>query len=128
MPLRKSPTLTPASLAARRQNSKKSTGPRTFRGIAWSCLNNMRNGGRLRQGRNLLKAMVDAPPGQVAAIAQAILASMPAVHNVFIKLAELGIQAEIDTCAEFRRMRGQGRGEEEFFFGYVRSWNVIENK
>ena len=109
MSLRKSPTLTPALLAARRQNAKKSTGPRTARGKAWSRLNNMRDGGRSRQGMHLLKAMAYAPPGQVAAIAQVILASMPAVHTVFIELAELGIQAEIDICAEFRWMRGRGR-------------------
>jgi hypothetical protein len=76
----------------------------------------MRNGGRLRQGRNLLKAMVDAPPGQVAAIAQAILASMPAVHNVFIEHAELGSQAEIDTGGEFRWILGQGKSGTNSFF------------
>jgi hypothetical protein len=46
MSLRKSPTLTPASLAARRQNSNKSTGPRTARGKAWSPLNRLRHGAR----------------------------------------------------------------------------------
>jgi hypothetical protein len=42
--LRKSPTLTPALLAANRRNAKKSTGPRTARGKAWSRLNSLRHG------------------------------------------------------------------------------------
>jgi len=46
MPLRRSPVLTSASLAARRANALKSTGPRTARGKAWSCLNALRHGGR----------------------------------------------------------------------------------
>jgi len=109
MSLRKSPTLTPASLAARRQNAKLSTGPRTFRGVAWSRLDSLRHGGRSRQGVNLMKAMIYAPPGQVAAVAQAVLAATPAVHDVFIELAELGIRAEIDAGAEIRSMCGLGR-------------------
>lgn len=48
--LRQSPRLTPASLAARRANALKSTGPRTHRGKAWSCLNALRHG---RRARNL---------------------------------------------------------------------------
>jgi len=47
----KSPQLTPAALAARRANSLKSTGPRTARGKAWSCLNALRHGGRARNLR-----------------------------------------------------------------------------
>ena len=42
--LRRSPRLTPASLAARRANALKSTGPRTARGKAWSSLNALRHG------------------------------------------------------------------------------------
>ncbi|HUI43362.1 MAG TPA: hypothetical protein VL523_15465 [Terriglobia bacterium] len=44
MSLRRSPRLTPASLAARRANALKSTGPRSERGKARSCLNALRNG------------------------------------------------------------------------------------
>lgn len=44
--LRQSPRLTPASLAARRANALKSTGPRTDRGKAWSSLNALRHGRR----------------------------------------------------------------------------------
>jgi len=45
MPLRRSP-VTPAGLHARRLNSLKSTGSRTARGKAWSCLNALRHGQR----------------------------------------------------------------------------------
>ena len=45
MSLRKSPTLTPALLTARRQNTKKSRGPRTARGKAWSRLNKRNSAG-----------------------------------------------------------------------------------
>ena len=48
MPLRRSP-VTPAALRARRLNSLKSTGPRTARGKAWSCLNALRHGQRSRR-------------------------------------------------------------------------------
>lgn len=47
----KSPLPTPAALAARRANALKSTGPRTARGKAWSCLNALRHGRRARHLR-----------------------------------------------------------------------------
>jgi hypothetical protein len=46
--LRRSP-VTPAALRARQLNSFKSTGPRTARGKAWSCLNALRHGQRSRR-------------------------------------------------------------------------------
>ena len=49
MSLRKSPTLTPASLAARRQNSNKSTGPRTPAGKQVSRFNALKHGVYARQ-------------------------------------------------------------------------------
>ena len=48
MPLVKSPTMTPAKLAANRANALKSTGPRTARGKAHVTLNALRHGGRCR--------------------------------------------------------------------------------
>jgi hypothetical protein len=105
MSLRKSPTLTPALLAAIRQNSKKSTGPRTARGKARSRLNSLRHGGRSQEIWDLMNALFYAPPGpaQVAAMAQAILASKPVQHPLFVEFAELCIQAEIDLCPSSRR-------------------------
>jgi hypothetical protein len=43
--LRRSPRLTPASLAARRANARKSTGPRTEQGKARAALNSLQHGG-----------------------------------------------------------------------------------
>ena len=55
MPLcRKSPTLTPARLAALRANAQKSTGPRTRRGKARSALNGFRHGRYSRRLPQLL--------------------------------------------------------------------------
>jgi hypothetical protein len=100
MSLRKSPTLTPALLAAIRQNSKKSTGPRTARGKAWSRQNSLRHGARSQEVWDLISALFNAPPGpaRVAAMAQAILASKPVQPPLFVEFAELCIQAEIDLC------------------------------
>jgi hypothetical protein len=59
MPLRRSPLLTPAALAARRANALKSTGPRTDRGKAWSCLNALRHGRRSRCLRDKIERTGD---------------------------------------------------------------------
>jgi hypothetical protein len=48
MPLRRT-SVSPAGLHARRLNSLKSTGPRSARGKAWSCLNALRHGQRCRR-------------------------------------------------------------------------------
>lgn len=102
MSLRKSPTLTPALLASNRRNAKKSTGPRSARGKAWSRLNSMRSGSRSPEYINFLIALMNARPGMVTATAQALLASKPAVHPLFAEAAELCIQTEIDICAQKR--------------------------
>ena len=83
MSLRRSPTRTPALLAAIRQNSKKSTGPRTARGKAWSRLNRLRHGTRSPEYIRFFKALFDAPDGRMTAHAQTLLASMPVVHPVY---------------------------------------------
>ena len=57
--LRRSPRLTPASLAARRANALRSTGPRTEQGKAWSCLNALRHGRRARNFRTRLERTRD---------------------------------------------------------------------
>jgi hypothetical protein len=103
--LRKSPTLTPALLASNRRNAKKSTGPRTARGKGWSRLNRLRNGWRSREYINLLKALLDAPPGRVGVTAQALLSSKQVIHPLFMKAVELSVQVEIDICEESRWKR-----------------------
>lgn len=65
MSLRKSPTLTPARLAANRRNAQKSTGPRTTRGKAQSRMNSLRAGGRSALYEDLFLTLLDAPPCSV---------------------------------------------------------------
>ncbi len=60
MSLRRSPQLTPASLAARRANALHSTGPRTAAGKARSCLNALRHGRRARDLRGKLARIGDS--------------------------------------------------------------------
>jgi len=55
--LRKSPTRTEKFLAANRRNALRSTGPRTARGKAWSCLNNFKHG---RYARRLPEKLAEA--------------------------------------------------------------------
>lgn len=109
MSLRKSPTLTPALLESNRRNAKKSTGPRTARGKAWTRLNHLRHGNRSAAYIRLVRALSDAPPGQMGAVAQALLACEPALHPKFKEIAEMFVQVEIDICNEslFSRIRGK---------------------
>jgi hypothetical protein len=95
MSLRKSPTLTPALLAANRQNAKRSTGPRTAQGKAWSRLNRLRNGWRSQEFMNFLMALHFAPLDRMRVTAQALLDSKPAPHRLFQEAAEIGMQADI---------------------------------
>jgi hypothetical protein len=58
MPLRKSPTGTPALLTCNRRNAKKSTGPRAARGKAWSRLNRLRDGWQSAERHNFLLTLL----------------------------------------------------------------------
>lgn len=102
--LRKSPTMTPARLAANRRNARKSTGPRTARGKAQSRMNSLRSGGRSAHLRNLVLALLEAPPGLVAATAQQVLASEQMVHPLFTGVVEIARQAEIEVAEDYSGM------------------------
>ena len=106
MSLRKSPARTPALVAANRRNARKSTGPKTARGKAWSRLNHLQDGGHSREYRRFYDALLDAPPGRMAETAEALLSSKPIIHPLFTELAELAIEAEIQVCADVRWMYG----------------------
>jgi hypothetical protein len=94
MSLRKSPTLTPARLAANRRNARKSTGPRTARGKAQSRMNGLRNGDHSPAFIDLLYALLTAPPGRVNATARAVLTPEQAAHPVFAGMVDIARQAE----------------------------------
>jgi len=114
MSLRKSPTLTPALLASNRLNAKKSTGPRTAQGKAWSRLNRLRKGGRSQEYMDFVSALLFAPPGRMRETAQLLLDSKPAPHRSFVEAAEIGIQAdagigwELEWIRTRRRIKGGG--------------------
>ena len=106
MSLRKSPTRTPALLAANRRNAQHSTGPRTARGKAWSCRNHFRTGGDSPEYRNSLHTLMNAPPGRMRPVAETLLRGLEVQHPLFTELAKLAVQVEIDICADARRQRG----------------------
>ena len=60
MPLRRSPCLTPESLAARRANALKSTGPRTPRGKARVSFNALKNGKYAARSARLRERLIRA--------------------------------------------------------------------
>ncbi len=102
MPLRKSPTLTPARLEANRRNARKSTGPRTARAKAQSRMNGFRHGGRSRFYEGLWRAPLEAPPCSVNRTARAILTPELAAHPQFRRVVEMFRQAEIEVVTERR--------------------------
>ena len=99
MSLRKSPTLTPALLAANRRNASRSTGPRTAQGKASSRLNGLRYGRRSRHYLGFINALADAPPGMVNVVVQRLLAKEYAAHPLFVDIANAAIIAEHELCA-----------------------------
>ena len=129
MSLRKSPTLTPALLAANRRNAQKSTGPRTLRGKAQSRMNSLRTGGCSPFHRKFLQLMLRAPPCSVDHTAQAVLTPEQANHPVFREALDMFRRAESEVvfhciyepkriAAKMKKKRPKTR---------KRSLNVIEN-
>jgi len=100
--LRKSPTLTPARLEANRRNALKSTGPRSARGKAWSCRNHFRTGGDSPEYWNFFLTLMNAPPGRMGLVAETLLRAQEVRHPLFVQLAELAVQAEVELCQEVR--------------------------
>ncbi len=94
MSLRKSPTRTPAFLAANRRNAQMSTGPYTRRGKAQSCLNHLKTGERSRVYSRLWFGLLNAPPCAVERTVGALLTREQAAHPVFAELVGLCRWAE----------------------------------
>ena len=95
MSLRKSPTLTPALLAACRRNARKSTGPRTAQGKANTRMNALREAGRSRLFREFAQALFYAPPGGVQWAVRELLTPDLARLGYFAKHAELMMEADL---------------------------------
>ena len=102
MSLRRSPTLTPALLAANRNNAKKSTGPRTARGKASVRWNGLRNGNSCPEYLNFFTALLNASPQMMGGVARALSGSNLRLHPLFREAAELAVQAEDLVCADER--------------------------
>jgi len=117
MSLRKSPPLTPALLASNRRNAKKSTGPRTAQGKAWSRLNRLRKGGRSQELMDFVMALLCAPPSRMRTTAQLLLDSKPAPHRLFVEAAEIGIQADAGIGRELEWIRMHRKQKRGPFFG-----------
>jgi hypothetical protein len=81
-------------LEANRRNAQKSTGPGTAQGKSQSRMNGLRNGERSRLYRDLLPAMLDAPPGGVVQTARAVLTPAQAADSLFAQLAEVFSEPE----------------------------------
>lgn len=107
MSLRKTPTLTPALLAANRRNAKMSTGPPTAWGKAQSRMNGVRQGGRSPVFRNLLRALLEAPPCAVNATARAVLTPEQGQHPLFAEVVEIAREAEIAIAENIRLARAR---------------------
>ncbi len=117
MSLRKSPTLTPALLASNRCNAKKSTGPRTARGKAFLRLSRFRHGHRSPEYISFVKALADAPLGQVARTARTLFSSHLVFPAKYVEIAQTFVQADLEICKERLRecLQRKRRGKELTF-------------
>ena len=129
MSLRKSPTLTPALLAACRRNAQKSTGPRTTQGKANVRMNALREGEQSKVRRDFAIAVFNAPPGGVERTVRALLTTDLARHQEFAYYAELAIEADMPEPGRLRKIRTllRRKPKREPLFSCEQSRNPIEN-
>jgi hypothetical protein len=127
MSLMKPRVMTPARLAASRQNAQKSTGPRTARGKAQSRLNGLRHGFCSPAYRRLWLALMDAPPGYpVAKTVVSMVTAEEYGHSVYADLIGMHFEMEREDIARERRMRW--RGSQAGVAPPERSPELTENK
>jgi len=108
--LRKSPTRTPAFLAANRRNAQKSTGPRTVRGKAQSRLNRLSTGLRAPWLEDFCCLLLDAPLGGVDQIARYVLTPEMARHPYFVRIVDqFREQDRQDSIHELMTRHGYSR-------------------
>ena len=118
MSLRKSPTLTPALLAACRGNAQKSTGPRTAQAKAQVRMNALRRGGRSQLLRAFLEGILNAPPGGVEGVVRRMLTPDLARQKVFARWAACGIEAELPEPERRRRILALCRQPKKGFLNF----------
>ena len=109
MALRKSPTMTPARLEANRRNAQKSTGPRTARGKAKSCMNHWSHGWRSRLEVRIANASVTAPLGHAEEAIRAVLPPELAKHPLFRTALEYARQEDAVATEALRREAAKRR-------------------
>ena len=101
--------MTQARLEANRRNAKRSTGPRTVAGKAWSRMNGLRHGNRSPEFLNVVYALSCANPGAILRVGDSCLTSAQRKHPAYCKLVEVFTEAEIGMmeAAGWRRERAQ---------------------
>jgi hypothetical protein len=102
MSLRKSPILTSDRIEANRRNARKTAGPRTARGKAYSRLNRLKRGGSSPVYGNLLRALLEASPYAVEQTACAVLTVEEAAHPVLREAIEVAREAEMGVVQDQR--------------------------
>ena len=102
MSLRKSPTMTPARLAANRLNALKSTGPRTARGKAQSRMNALRSGVSSPFMLNLVNTLLEAPPCAFEQTVAAVLTPQQARNPVIADAVEVFRKGNWRSNRDFR--------------------------
>jgi hypothetical protein len=108
MSLRKSPTLTPARLAANRRNALKSTGPRTTRGKAQARLNGLRRGEGARLYHDVMMLLMETPPDRLEPTLRIILTPKEARSRLFRGLVSMIHEADRALIKELRKAHGGG--------------------
>ena len=108
MSLVKSPTMTPAKLAANRRNARKSTGPRTARGKAQARLNGLRNGPASRLYHDVMLLLMRTPPDQLERTARRVLTPKEAKSKLYRDLIKMIHEADFALAMERRKANGLG--------------------
>ena len=126
MSLRKSPTRTPALMAANRANARKSTGPRTAKGKAASRMNRLRHGTHSTELADLFAAIMFVPPGRMRSTVKTFLKSKEVIHPLLEAAAKIALFEEVGYCESLRWLTheesSQGPSPK------IRTRNVTENK
>ena len=115
MSLRKSPTLTPARLAAHRRNALESTGPRTTRGKAQARRNGLRRGEGARLYHDVMMLLMETPPDRLEPTLRIVLTPEEARSRLFRGLVSMIHEADRALIKELRKAHGGGEIPRERF-------------